>query len=169
MEHEANNSTPAAPAPFSLEDIAFIHRVFHMELVTLEDLAFILAKPKLRQPLLDSRRLFDAILEIAGERVSPFLFHYVRVRQVLLHAGISDIELAEYLTSLILDLLSQDAEHIHARGLPFDPFRETTIKVFCHDLPDRRTVLVSIDVGAYRVQVDGCCYPETSSGKVNDS
>lgn len=168
MSEESHSSESNESTPFSLEDISFIHQVFHMDLVTLEDLAFIMAKPKLRQPLLDSRRLFEACRTFQDLDVSPYLYYYVQIRQVLLRSGIVDLDLASHMTGVALDLARSEASHFIARNLPFDPYQDIALSVFCRDVEDRRDILIQVELGSYRVLVDGTAYREQPSDKYSD-
>lgn len=144
---------------FTGEDIRFIHEIFHMELVTHEDLEFIMSHDKLRQPLLDSRRLFEAVedeSEFAG--ISEYLFYYVKVRQILLTADLEDTGLADFLTRVAVELaeckLRREAEDFQ-RPVHLIAFPHLSMQVLTVDDSSGTEVTVTAEVGHYRMVVNG--------------
>lgn len=159
MNHPQEHMGSQMPA-FSPADAAFIHRVFRMELVTLEDLRHILRNGKLRQPLLDSRRLREAIArDPEAVTCSDTLFYYVQLRQLLVHSDLPEAGLAEYLTSLVLDLSRGERSGRTARGLQIPhrlPLRaQICAKAGAHE----RDIQILLEVGTYRVVVEGSTLP----------
>jgi hypothetical protein len=169
MDKETDSRNPEGGAPFSEADAVFIHRVFRMELVTLEDLEFILSSPKLRQPLLDSRRLFEALT--AGdidEEISSYLYFYVITRQVLLRAELNDTDLVEYLTMILMELVRREEENRTVRNLPVEEYPEVGMRVLARDEDEKRMIDIQVEVGSYRVVVDGCSYREDIPSNITD-
>ena len=143
MKQQIPNDSTAKKERFTTNDIDFIHWVFGKELVSQDDLYYILDNQHLRQPLLDSRYLFDAITSVDPvSQVSPYFYYYILVRQVMLESdGRNSEEYAE----------------IHP-----------TLKmiVVCEDLEDRRKVYIRAHLGIFGMVFEGyICWPEKFSTK----
>ena len=109
--------------PFTGADVAFIHRAFGKSLVSKDDLSMILSDQNLRQPLLDSRRLFEEMKQ-QGENldVSHYFFYYLQIRQALLKSKLADPRLAEYITSLVVELADNQVNKFTVRGIKVTPY-----------------------------------------------
>lgn len=73
------------------EDFAFIHRVLGSDLVTLPELKNVLQDNEMRQDILDSRCLYNAINdEFETLDISLFFYLYTVIRQIMLDSNLEE-------------------------------------------------------------------------------
>lgn len=154
---KSDSISNAADPLFSESDISFIHSVFHMELVTHDDLDFIMRHRKLRQPLLDSRRLFEAVhLEKEREsRTSRYLFYYVQVRQILLRSDLTDPDLADYLTLVLVELAESEIQRRKDNGSDAFGHPEMSMAALTREVEDDCEINIQARIGPYTMMVNG--------------
>ncbi len=142
--------------PFTGADVAFIHRAFGKSLVSRDDLGMILSDQNLRQPLLDSRRLFEELKQ-QGEKlnVSHYFFYYLQVRQALLKSKLADPRLAEYITSLVVELADNQQNKFSVRGIKVTPYIPLKMAVGVNEGTGVNTVQIQADIGNLKLVVDG--------------
>ncbi len=160
MEQQIPNESPAMNERFTANDIDFIYRVFGKELVSQEDLYYILDNQHLRQPLLDSRCLFDAITSVDPvPQVSPYFYYYILVRQVMLESGLEDPRLTGKAT-LSLEEMARMQEMAEGRNPGEAVENHPTFKmiVVCKDLEDRRKVYIRAHLGLFGMIFEGYSY-----------
>jgi len=106
---------------FTANDVDFILAVLGKKRGAAESLVSLLADPETRDLILDDDLLFRALLEQGGcLRVSPHLYFYVLVRQVLRRSGLEDRRVADY----VAELLTEFSREERARGAtPGQPLR----------------------------------------------
>lgn len=152
FNHESYN----ASGPFTSADVSFIHRAFGKNLVSREDLAMILADQNLRQPLLDSRRLFEEMKQQDEELdVSPYFFYYLQVRQALLKSKLADPKLAEYISSLVVELAENQQNKFTVRGIKVVRYIPLKMAVGVNEGGNVNTVQIQADIGNLKLVVDG--------------
>ena len=151
-----NQESYNSSGPFTGADVAFIHRAFGKNLVSRDDLVMILADQNLRQPLLDSRRLFEELKQ-QGENVdvSHYFFYYLQVRQALLRSKLADPRLAEYITSLVVELADNQQNKFTVRGIKVTPYIPLKMGVGINEGTDVNTVQIQADIGNLKLVVDG--------------
>jgi hypothetical protein len=150
--------------PFTGADVAFIHKAFGKNLVSRDDLTMILSDQNLRQPLLDSRRLFEELkTETPQLDVSYYLFYYLQVRQALLKAKLLDPKLSEYITSLVVDLAGNQHEKFTVRGIKVTHYIPLRMGVGVNEGESVNTVKIQADVGNLKLIVDGHYSPQGGS------
>ncbi len=157
MEQQIPNDSRAKKERFTTNDIDFIHRVFGDELVSQDDLYYILDNQHLRQPLLDSRYLFDAITSVDPvAQVSPYFYYYILVRQVMLESGLEDPRLTEK-AALSLEEMARMQESARGRNSKETAENHPTFKmiVVCQDLEDRRKVYIRAHLGIFGMIFEG--------------
>jgi hypothetical protein len=89
---------------FTAYDVDFILAVLGEKKGAAELLVTLLADPETRDLILDDDLLFRALLEQGGcLRVSPHLYFYVLVRQVLRRSGLEDRRVADYVAELLTE------------------------------------------------------------------
>jgi hypothetical protein len=94
---------------FTANDVDFILSVLGKKKGAAELLVILLADPETRDLILDDDLLFRALLEQGGcLRVSPHLYFYVLVRQVLRRAGLEDRRVADYVAELLTEFSSEE-------------------------------------------------------------
>ena len=160
MDMQTPNGSPANKCRLSIDDIDFLHWVFGKELVSRDDLYYILDNQHLRQPLLDSRFLFDAITSIVpAPKVSSYFYYYVLVRQVMLESGLEDPQLTEKAVLSLVEMarmqnLAED------RNIENDTVVHPPLKmiVLCTDLKDRRDVYIRAHLGVLGMIFEGYSY-----------
>jgi hypothetical protein len=151
-----NENPNNAVGPFTGADVAFIHKAFGKNLVSKEDLNMILADQNLRQPLLDSRRLFEELkTEQPSLDVSYYLFYYLQVRQALLRAKLADPKLAEYITNLVSDLANNQYDKFTVRGIKVTRYIPLRMGVGVNEGEKLNTVKIQADIGNLKLVVDG--------------
>jgi hypothetical protein len=106
---------------FTANDVDFILAVLGKKPGAAASLVSLLADPETRDLILDDDLLFRALLEQGGcLRVSPHLYFYVLVRQVLRRSGLEDRQVADY----VAELLTEFSREERARGVgPGQPAR----------------------------------------------
>lgn len=168
MKQQIPNDSTAKKERFTTNDIDFIHWVFGKELVSQDDLYYILDNQHLRQPLLDSRYLFDAITSVDPvSQVSPYFYYYILVRQVMLESGLEDPRLTEK-AALSLEEMARMQKLSDGRNSEEDAEIHPTLKmiVVCEDLEDRRKVYIRAHLGIFGMVFEGyICWPEKFSTK----
>ncbi|MFN2432414.1 MAG: hypothetical protein ABR599_06285 [Gemmatimonadota bacterium] len=98
------------------QDLAFVLQVLHKSEVAPADATALLPHEGDVDDLLDSRELFDALIQTRRLlSISPYFFYYVLVRQVFLERGISERAVADYVGALLCHFLEgrrlvEDAE-----------------------------------------------------------
>ena len=157
-----NENPYNASGPFTGADVAFIHRAFGKNLVSREDLTMILSDQNLRQPLLDSRRLFEEMKQ-EGENldVSHYFFYYLQVRQALLKSKLADPKLAEYITSLVVELSDNQRNKFTVRGIKVTNYIPLKMGVGINEGATNNTVQIQADIGNLKLVVDGHYNPQT--------
>lgn len=142
--------------PFTGADVAFIHRAFGKSLVSKDDLSMILSDQNLRQPLLDSRRLFEELRQ-QGENldVSHYFYYYLQVRQALLKSKLADPKLADYITSLVVELADNQQTKFSVRGIKVTPYIPLKLAVGINEGDAVNTVQIQADIGNLKLVVDG--------------
>jgi hypothetical protein len=94
---------------FTASDVDFILSVLGKKKGSAELLVTLLADPETRDLILDDDLLFRALLEQGGcLRVSPHLYFYVLVRQVLRRAGLEDRRVADYVAELLTEFSREE-------------------------------------------------------------
>jgi hypothetical protein len=84
-----------------------------------ESLVSLLADPETRDLILDDDTLFRALLEQGGcLRVSPHLYFYVLVRQVLRRSGLDDRRVADYVGELLTEFSREERARCVVPGQP---------------------------------------------------
>lgn len=160
----SNNHNYNSSGPFTGKDVAFIHRAFGKNLVSRDDLTMILADQNLRQPLLDSRRLFDEIKTKEEDLdISPYFFYYLQVRQALLKSSLADPRLAEYITSLVVELSTNQYEKFEVRGIKVMRYIPLKMAVGISEAEDVNTVQIQADIGNLKLVVDGHYHPQANN------
>ena len=102
---------------FTANDVDFILAVLGKKRGAAESLLSLLADPETRDLILDDELLFRALLEQGGcLRVSPHLYFYVLVRQVLRRAGLEDRRVADYVAELLAEFSREDRARCVAPG-----------------------------------------------------
>ena len=151
-----NENSYNSSGPFTGADVAFIHRAFGKNLVSREDLSMILSDQNLRQPLLDSRRLFEEMRQL-GENldVSHYFFDYLQVRQALLKSKLADPKLADYITSLVVELADNQHQKFVVRGIKVTPYIPLKMAVGINEGEAVNTVQIQADIGNLKLVVDG--------------
>lgn len=156
-----NQDSYNASGPFTGQDVAFIHRAFGKNLVSREDLSMILSDQNLRQPLLDSRRLFEEMKQ-QGENldVSHYFFYYLQVRQALLKSKLADPKLSEYITSLVVELSENQHSKFTVRGIKVPQYIPLKMAVGVNEGSNVNTVQIQADIGNLKLVVDGHYNPQ---------
>ena len=151
-----NENSYNSSGPFTGADVAFIHRAFGKNLVSREDLSMILSDQNLRQPLLDSRRLFEEMRQL-GENldVSHYFFYYLQVRQALLKSKLADPKLADYITSLVVELADNQHQKFVVRGIKVTPYIPLKMAVGINEGEAVNTVQIQADIGNLKLVVAG--------------
>ncbi len=94
---------------FTASDVDFILSVLGKKKGAAELLVVLLADAETRDLILDDDLLFRALLEQGGcLRVSPHLYFYVMVRQVLRRAGVEDRRVADYVAELLTEFSREE-------------------------------------------------------------
>lgn len=156
--------------PFTGADVAFIHRAFGKSLVSKEDLTMILSDQNLRQPLLDSRRLFEEMRQQNENLdVSLYFFYYLQVRQALLKSKLGDPRLAEYVTSLVVELSDSQKTKFMVRGITVTRYIPLKMAVGINEGQGVNTVQIQADVGNLKLVVDGHYSPPQKNNNDNDT
>jgi hypothetical protein len=94
---------------FTANDVDYILSVLGKKMGAAESLVSLLADPETRDLILDDDLLFRALLEQGGcLRVSPHLYFYVLVRQVLRRSGLEDRRVADYLAELLTEFSREE-------------------------------------------------------------
>ena len=89
-------------ARFTAADFDFVVRTLARSQTDHVSLVDLLSNSDTRDSVLDHPQLMDAILSNPGQlRISPQFYFYVLARHVLLHAGISDRKMCDYIGSLL--------------------------------------------------------------------
>jgi hypothetical protein len=102
---------------FTANDVDFILAVLGKKEGAVESLVSLLADPQTRDLILDDELLFRALLEQGGcLRVSPHLYFYVLVRQVLRRSGLDDRNVADYVASVLAEFSRQERARQPAPG-----------------------------------------------------
>lgn len=155
--------------PFTGADVAFIHRAFGKSLVSKDDLTMILSDQNLRQPLLDSRRLFEELRQ-QGENldVSHYFYYYLQVRQALLKSKLADPKLADYITSLVVELAGNQQTKFSVRGIKVTPYIPLKLGVGINEGESMNTVQIQADIGNLKLVVDGHYNPNNGQDKKED-
>lgn len=155
MKFNEENSYNSS-GPFTGADVAFIHRAFGKSLVSKDDLSMILSDQNLRQPLLDSRRLFEELRQ-QGENldVSHYFYYYLQVRQALLKSKLADPKLADYITSLVVELADNQHNKFTVRGIKVTPYIPLKLAVGINEGEAMNTVQIQADIGNLKLVVDG--------------
>lgn len=142
--------------PFTGADVAFIHRAFGKNLVSKDDLSMILSDQNLRQPLLDSRRLFEEMRQQGNElEVSNYFFYYLQVRQALLKSKLADPKLSDYVTSLVVELADNQQNKFTVRGIKVMRYIPLKMAVGINEGSAVNTVQIQADIGNLKLVVDG--------------
>jgi hypothetical protein len=116
----------------------------------------ILADQNLRQPLLDSRRLFEEMKQQGeGLDVSPYFFYYLQVRQALLKSKLADPKLAEYISSLVVELAENQQSKFTVRGIKITRYIPLKMAVGINEGSNVNTVQIQADIGNLKLVVDG--------------
>src|SRR5262245_29681838 len=93
--------TPNCRSQLSAQDVKFIASVFAPNLSMKDSMTELLADESARDAILESDRLFQALLEVrAPLPVSPRLYFYVLTRRVL---DQFDRDVADYIASLLAE------------------------------------------------------------------
>jgi hypothetical protein len=102
---------------FTANDVDFILSVLGKKKGAAELLVILLADAETRDLILDDDLLFRALLEQGGcLRVSPHLYFYVLVRQVLRRAGLEDRRVADYVAELLTEFSREERTRCVAPG-----------------------------------------------------
>jgi hypothetical protein len=102
---------------FTANDVDFILAVLGKKQGAAESLVSLLADPETRDLILDDDLLFRALLEQGGcLRVSPHLYFYVLVRQVLRRSGLEDRQVADYVAELLAEFSREERARSVAAG-----------------------------------------------------
>jgi hypothetical protein len=148
-------------ARFTAADFDFIIRTLARspsERVSLVDL---LADSAARDSVLDSPRLFDAILS-SGEhlRISSHFYFYVLARHVLRDAGLTDRKLCDYVASLL-----EKFSHAHCLRGPNDTWENSQylsdLLIALSRATAEETFLLRAHVGNYSLFISGI-FPENT-------
>jgi len=151
-----NQDSYNASGPFTGADVSFIHKAFGKNLVSREDLTMILADQNLRQPLLDSRRLFEELKQQGdGLDVSAYFFYYLQVRQALLKSKLADPKLSEYISSLVVELAENQQTKFTVRGIRVTRYIPLKMAVGINEGSNVNTVQIQADIGNLKLVVDG--------------
>lgn len=160
MEQKAPNESPTKNERFTTKDIDFIHWVFGQELVSRDDLYYILDNQHLRQPLLDSRYLFEAITSVDPvPQVSSYFYYYVLVRRAMIESGLEDPRLTEK-AALSLEEMARMHNSVEGRNSEEAAENHPTFKmiIVCEDLEDRRKVYIRAHLGLFGMIFEGYSY-----------
>ena len=160
MDQQMPNESQTKNERFTTKDIDFIHWVFGQELVSQEDLYYILDNQHLRQPLLDSRYLFEAITSVdTVPQVSPYFYYYILVRQLMLESGLEDPRLTEK-AARSLEEMARMHKSVEGRNSEEATENHPTFKmvVVCEDLKDRRKVYIRAHLGLFGMIFEGYSY-----------
>ena len=102
--------TPLSRARLTEKDITFISRTLGSTERGSRSVLSLLLDPETRDQILDDDELFHALLECPNcIPVSLHLYFFVMVRHALKQAGKDDIELADYIASLLSDWVSAES------------------------------------------------------------
>lgn len=73
------------------EDVGFIHRILGSDLVSIQELTNLLRDDDMRQDILDSRCIYNAISdEFDSLQISLYFYLYIVIRQILLSAELEE-------------------------------------------------------------------------------
>lgn len=108
---------PNCRIQFAAEDVEFIVALLGKKLGTRECLVQLLADEEARDLILDDEQLFGALLESDGcLRVSSRFYFYVLVRHALLHAGLQERALADYVAEVLTEFTLSERSRCAAPG-----------------------------------------------------
>ncbi len=94
---------------FTANDVDFIIAALGKKRGAAESLTLLLADPETRDLILDDELLYRALLEQGGcLRVSPHLYFYVLVRNVLKKSGLDDRRVADYVAELLTEFSREE-------------------------------------------------------------
>jgi len=144
---------------FTADDLDFILSVLGRKKLSAQLLLTLLADPESRDLILDDDMLFHALLEQCGcLRVSPHLYFYVLVRQVLRRAGVDDRRVADYVAELLTEFSRQErAQCVTPDGAPLDYFFEMLAALEKAD--DRAAFSIRAHIGNHSLFLSGV-FPE---------
>jgi len=145
---------------FTANDVDFIISVLGKKKGAAELLVILLADPETRDLILDDDLLFRALLEQGGcLRVSPHLYFYVVVRQVLRRAGLEDRRVADYVAELLTEFSREERAHCVAPGgtVRLDYFFDMLAALDKAD--DRTEFLIRAHIGNHSLFLSGV-FPE---------
>ncbi len=108
------------------EDMAFIHETLGRDILSEEEVNAIVNDPQMRNRVLDSPAIFDALgADITGLNVSEFFYYSTLVRQVMLNAGLDAEEYTQNVASSLVRMANMKRKHVErsdfsCRYLPLD-------------------------------------------------
>jgi len=95
------------------EDIRFIHAVLGDSFVSLVELCEILEDAEMRQDILESRCLFNALLDNRQRmKVSEYFYYSTLVRQVLVEAGLPEPGYLDRVVSALMRMIEMQRIHL---------------------------------------------------------
>lgn len=143
--------------PLSENDIAFIQCTFGHDILTCDDLNTILSDETLRDSLLDSRRLFDAVTKDPNELdISEYFFYNVLSRQAALQAGLKDSKFAENVSLSLLEMA--DLHHADLKSATITASSKllpVNLSILVRDIPGSKKVFLRAQIGQLKLVFDG--------------
>lgn len=118
-----NRSSPRQQSPspafpgLTSRDVCFLRKAFGEDLISLEEMTILLEDRELRDHLIGSTFVFDALEAESpdGLGISEYLYYSVQVRSALMAAGVGDLECSEQVARALMEIAERRREHEEAR------------------------------------------------------
>ena len=138
------------------EDIAFVHRAFGDEMISLEDMYIVLDDLNLRQPILDNYRFFENLQKENDQLcISEYFYYYIQVRQVLLKAGLKDLKYTEYVAISLVDMATLHRQRMVDQGEVTPSYIPVDMNVIIENVGERKKIALRAKVGTAKMDIEG--------------
>jgi hypothetical protein len=145
---------PNCRVQFSAEDVDFIVAVLGKKTGNAECLTKLLSDPDARDLILDDDLLFRAVLERPEcLRISTHLYFYILVRNVFLHSGLKEREVADYVAEVLTEFSQTERMDCRVKGQPLNYFFEMLTALQTAD--DITRFYIRAHIGNYSLFLSG--------------
>ena len=147
---------PNCRLQFNSADIDFINSVLGTGEDSCKFLTSLFTDSESLDIILDDKRLLKAILEAPGYlKISPHLYFYILVRNVLKKSGIDNITLTDYIASLLTEYAQahRSRRPVSSNGEPINYFTDALMAM--ENADERMRFFIQLFIGNYTLFLSG--------------